>query len=218
MPLTRVRIGRLFNTDPMFTTQFIRLMAAADDFNTAISSFERLPKPASRTTELRFNGQRLYYLRLACGHLDEANQIIKQLQNDFSELLVQGPPNLAEAYMKIAATISPLEEMLTRLRNNALFHHEDAELTEALQEWGPDGEGVIVTGEGLDDTRYSVADEAVSQAIRRIFGFPGDIEENRRAFEDLTDQLTSLRTDLLDYVHWLLDAVGELFPETVEAL
>lgn len=218
MPLTRIRVGRLLDTDPRFTTQLIRLMVAADDFNTAISSLERLPKPASRTTELRTSGQRLYYFRLACGHLDEAIQILKQLQNEFSQILVQGPPNLAEAYSRFAEITSPLEDMLARMRNNVTFRCNDSELSEVLQEWDPDSHGVILTGEGLDQTRHSVADEAVSHMIRTIFGFAADSEENRSAFEDLTSQLMSANTDLMDYVHWLVDAVGELFPGTVEAL
>lgn len=218
MPLTCIRIGRLFDADPRFTILFIRLMAAVDDFNTVISSMERLPKPASRATELRISGKRLYYFRLACGHLDETIHIVKHMQNEFSQLLVQGPPSLAEAYTRIATTISPLEDMLARMRNNAVLRCDDSELIEVLQEWGTDSEGMIVTGEGLDQTRHSVADEALSRNIRRIFGFPSEIEEHRRAFEDLINQLMSLQTDLMVYVHWLLDAVAEIFPGTIESL
>jgi len=218
MPRYRIRIGKLFKTDPTLTIHLIRLMAAENDFFTTLVSMERLPESKNRAERLQISGQRLYFFRVTCGHLHEAIQVLKQLHTDCPQVLVQAPPELGEAYNKIATTIFPLEKKLSRLRAHATFHYDRSELVDVLKYWGEDADGETEIGEGPSQVRHAIADEAFSTVISRSFGFPEGTEERKKAFMDLIDQLVTVQIEFVGYVRMLMGTVRAVYPETIEAL
>lgn len=210
----RIRIGRLYKVAPQFADYLIRLMAAANDFITILTSMDSLPEPKTDTERLQTMGQRVYFFRLACGHLHEAIQVLKELPRKCPEIVRQAPPEFGENFNEIATSIFPLEGSLDRLRNNAIFHYGN-EMFKVLREWGEDAEGEVVSGMKPAEERYGVADDAFSRALSRIFGFPDDREESNRAFERLIPKIATAQVALIGCVRALLATARRICPEAV---
>ena len=160
MRYLKVQIGKLFRVEPKFTVHLIRLMAAANDFNTVASSLEHLPDPKDHAENIRIEGQRVYFIRLMCGHLHETIQVFKELEKDSTHILQAAPPNLEldRLYDTITTTVFPLEGQLARLRHHAIFHYDYSELIGVIEEWGEGAEEEILIGDNLGQTRHAVAD------------------------------------------------------------
>ncbi len=221
MPYLKVQIGKLFRVEPQFTVHLIRLMAAANDFNTVASSMDRLPEPEDHAENIRIEGQRVYFFRLMCGHLHEAIQVFKELGEDSTHILQAAPPNLEldRLYDTITTTVFPLEGQLARLRHHAIFHYDYSELIGVIEEWEEDAEEEILIGDNLAQTRHAVADEAFATAIKRIFDLPSlKTEEGKRATRQLSLQFIPLQIDLMEYVVGLLHTVRTIYPEMIQVV
>ncbi len=218
MPYLRIQIGKLYKVEPTFTIHIIRLMAAANDFNTVASAMLGLPQPKDHATELQIKGERAYFFRLASGHLHEAIQVVKELGKDCAHIFQAAPSEfgLEKTYSRIATTVYPLENDLARLRHHAVFHYDASEVIGVLDEWGPDAEGEIVVDKTHSKTRHSVADEVLAHEIWRIFKIPPDDEGSKKALGDLFDQLVPLQTDVMECVLGLLHTVRKLYPELIQ--
>jgi hypothetical protein len=221
MPYLKIQIRKLFKVEPEFTVHLIRLMAAANDFNTVASSTDRLPDPKEHAENIRIEGQRVYFFRLMCGHLHEAIQVLRDLERDSTHILQAAPSELEldSLYDTITTTVFPLEGQLARLRHHAIFHYDYSELIGAIEEWEEDAEEEILIGDNFAQTRHALADEAFSTAIKRIFGLPSlKTEEAKRAASQLFPQFIPLQIDLMKYVVGLLHTVRTIYPEMIQVV
>jgi hypothetical protein len=210
----RVRIGKLFKAEPSFTLHLVRLMAAENDFITAVTSADRL----SGSEDLQSSGQRVYFFRLSCAHLHEAIKVLKHLGSEFPQILSRAPADMAKVYNRIATTVFPLEDMLARLRHNVVFHYIDSELRGVLREWGEEAQGETVIGPEPSHNRQGIADEASTRALYRAFQFPTEPEEANRAFENLMREVADVQVLVIAYVRILLHTVMKIYPGIIEPM
>ena len=216
MRRVHIKVGELFGADPKFTVHLIRLMAAANDLNTIASCYIQLPEPDGEAARSRIAGQRVYFFRLAHGHLFEAVNVLKEIGKDCPEILNEVRPKLHAKFAQIATTFEPFSKAFSRLRSHGTFHYDFSEVDDLVRKWGADAEGEVVLGQSRRDIRYTVADEAMTSIMSRAFNLPPlNTEQGSKAAKEFLDKILPLQIDLMDFVFGLLVAGRMVYPKLI---
>lgn len=171
----------------------IRLMMACNDISVAnqcLSQFMTEQTPIRRHVQ---KGALMYFVRLQCGHLNEAMKIIEEIRED---------PNLNDRVKHCSQTAQDLFSKLTnclqggtdcadfqkyvgQIRQNTAFHYTEKLVNRALSDRSDRPEArisKITGGDHINLCRFELADDIMDSIVcRQIWRIPRDADLRQEA-------------------------------------
>lgn len=156
----------------------IRLMMACNDIllaNHCLSLF----KNQSGIREHVHRGARMYFVRLQCGHLNEALKIVQEIKADsiLMNLLDQCSQGTKDSFNTLVKCLrggsdhKSFEEYVGRIRHSTVFHYDNKKLVErALSDRAGRKEASlskITFGDHISLSRFDLADDIVDSIVCR---------------------------------------------------
>jgi hypothetical protein len=155
----------------------------------------------------------MYFVRLQCGHLKEAIDLIQEICNDeeLSSRVERCSANAQDCFRQLEAC---LQDGLThdryireikKIRNKIGFHYDKKMVKLALPDRASRAEGRpsrINTGDDIKFWRYNLADDIADTILcRQIWGIPEDVQgaDLREAADLKSDFPSDLCKSFLDF-------------------
>lgn len=162
----------------------LRLMMAFNDIslaNHSLSEYKRERPPVQRHVQM---GARMYFVRLQCGHLNEAMKVIHEIR-DASALRAEVSRCSAEAQAAFGRLTSCLDggagaadfrRYVGAIRNKTAFHYDSDMTLAALKDRAGRDEAAtssITEGDDLSRWRFEAADHIMdSIVVRQLWKIP----------------------------------------------
>ena len=211
MPQTQtiyVNFRRLNNSS--HASVVLRLMMAFNDIalaNQSLAGYKREQPPIRRHVQW---GAKMYFVRLQCGHLNEAIRIVGEIKDD-AQLLSKANRCSEDAQLAFRELISCLEspggnqfrKYVGRVRNKSAFHYDPDMALAALRDRARREEAVrssITRGDELALWRFVAADHIFDSIIcRQLWEIPR-AADLRQETDRISDYCSNLCAAFLTFV------------------
>jgi hypothetical protein len=178
-----------------------RLMMAANDISLANWSIERFKGDLPRMELHMRAGAIQYFVRLMCGHLNEAIRLIDAIQKerDLLNLIERCSPEIRRAYQGLCDCLPKGKDhdyfgaSVARMRNTIAFHYDPEQVRKALVHVANEPSqplAKITLGTDFYLFRFNLADVLMdSIVVRQIMRIPvgGDIRAEAKRFESFVN-------------------------------
>ena len=155
----------------------LRLMMAFNDIALANQSLAEWKREQPGIRKHLQMGARMYFVRLQCGHLNEAIEIIREVKNN-GRLMVEVAKcseQAQEAFQKLVACLDgpqgrKFRRYIGQIRNKTAFHYDPDMTLAALQDRASREEGrrsSMTRGDELALWRFEAADHIVDSIVSR---------------------------------------------------
>jgi hypothetical protein len=173
----------------------VQLMMACNDIslaNQCLSNFRDEVPPIRRHIQ---RGALIYFIRLQCGHLNEAMKLIKEIQEDkhLLEKVKRCRSSAQDSFLKLCNCLKggpdykKFEQYVGRIRHNTVFHYDKTVVQKALSDRANRAEARqtrITFGDHISLCRFDLADEIVDSVIcRQIWKIPKNVDLRKYADE-----------------------------------
>jgi hypothetical protein len=156
----------------------VRIMRAANDLAIANAGYRRYDKPGPGLQEHVRPGARRYYVRLQCGHLNEALPLVQEAgKNSTVQVLIAACSSSAQtAFLHLTECVSggirhaDFKKYVSSIRNRVAFHYDPGAIRAAIADLAgrPDAPVPKVTvGTNIDLWRFNVADDIEGSVVAR---------------------------------------------------
>lgn len=187
----------------------IRLMMACNDIalaNHCQSMFREERSPISSHVQ---KGALMYFVRLQCGHLNEAMKIIEEIKNDQSlfGIIEKCSQNAKDEFTKLMNCLKggpdykQFQNFVGQIRQNTVFHYSDKMVDKALTDRSSRPEAhisKITYGDHISLHRFDLADDIVDSIVcRHIWKIPRSANLRQEA-DRISDFGSDLCKSLLD--------------------
>lgn len=213
-------------TDPL-SVLLLRLMMATNDvrhLQKLLIVTREMVDEANETERIILNGELAHLFRLLCGHLYEAGQAFRALEEKCPgrlDIAVAGDEPAKKALEYVRQAYDPNEKVgvkysfLYPVRQFVGFHYKDEKLRETLEKHVKGGsvEGSLILTEHAGLGRYTVADHLATLLIADELS--GDFEEFRQKFTDRIGEVINLAGDLGEAVDHLLAHLFDRHPSAI---
>ena len=178
-----INLESLHSSDTKSQT-VIRLMMACNDIsiaNNCQSMFKEHQSPISSHVQ---KGALMYFVRLQCGHLNEALKVIEEIKNDhyLSNIIDRCSQDGKDAFAKLIACLKggsdhrQFQKYVGQIRHNTIFHYSDKLVDNALTDRASRSEAhlsKITYGDHISLSRFELADDIVDSIVcRHIWKIP----------------------------------------------
>jgi hypothetical protein len=190
--------------------KIIRLMMACNDIalaNHCQSIFSGKRSPISSHVQ---KGALMYFVRLQCGHLNEAMKIIEEIKNDQSlfGIIQKCSQNAKDAFTKLTNCLKGrpdykrFQNFVGQIRQNSAFHYNYKMVDKALNDTSSRPEAhtsKITFGDHISLSRFDLADDIVDSIVcRYIWKIPRSANLRQEA-DRISDFGSDLCKSLLDF-------------------
>lgn len=217
-----VDLRRLKSCDNAGT--IIRLMMACNDLivaNLCLSQYktEFLPEQASIRKHVQ-RGAAMYFVRLQCGHLNEAMKIIKEIRDTpyLNDRIERCSQTAKDSFSKLTNCLkgesghSDFQRYVGLIRHKTVFHYDNDKIKEALSDRAGRPEATmskITAGDHMSLCRFELADDISDTTIcRQLWKIPRDADLRQEA-----DRCSDFGSDLC---RSLVDFAGEFIIRFVQ--
>jgi len=171
----------------------IRLMMASNDIslaNQCLSKFKEEQPPIRKHVQ---RGACMYFIRLQCGHLNEAMKIIQEIRDDQNlydrvercSRMAQDSFNKLANCLKGNSDNDRFEQYVGQIRQNTVFHYSKKLVDRALSDRSARQEArqsKITRGDHISLWRFELADDIVdSMVCRQIWKIPRNADLRQKA-------------------------------------
>lgn len=199
-----VRSDRLLH-DREIASALLRLMMAVNDGALANNALVEWDQTTDRRKKGRFNGGRMYFVRVQLGHVFEALNVIDEIKaSSVLRDLIEGADSGSQASFKKLEEFrsTPEYKVLVRLRNNLSFHYNGKLAVRGLErvvEARPDDLSAITFGDEVLDWHFQLADKVVNSIFARdVMGLGQDADVVKESNE-IMRRLFDLHEALADF-------------------
>lgn len=205
-----IDLQRLYDSGPD-AVLIVQLMRAADDIvlaNWGLSHFKSKLPNLQKHVQL---GACRYFVRLQCGHLAEALELIEKFNQTpgLVDMLTRCQNDVQDAYRRLIEVLpgrsqwKKYEKWILPIRNRLAFHYDPSLIERALKRRASNpatSKSTITRGSEMNLWRFNVADEVEDSIVcRELWKIPPNedsvIEANKRA-----DFGSDLCRDFIDFV------------------
>jgi hypothetical protein len=209
------KLREVFPVSSPVSVPLLRLMAATND----VRQLQKLvlayatENPANDVESLVREGEYVYVIRMFCGHLYEAGNALRHLDNQckkqVGELIKDDPEGvkLIKNLREIYKSDSGLWKALDRMRNQVSFHYLETAFAESLKEHPDDAKIALVEFSGMG--RYSATDTVLKTIAIRALG--GSMED----FQHKVGEAIDLAGLLAQTVDCLVSALFEKYETAI---
>lgn len=172
----------------------IRLMMAFNDISVAnqcLSIFKKEQPPMRKHVQ---RGAAMYFIRLQCGHLNEAMKIVREIRDDqklcdtvkrCSQIAQESFDKLTNS-LKGSSNNAEFEQYVGQIRHNTVFHYTKNKLVnKALSDRSSRSESCrskITRGDDISLWRFELADDIVDSVVcRQIWKIPRNADLRKEA-------------------------------------
>jgi hypothetical protein len=195
----------------------IRLMMACNDLivaNLCLSQYktEFLSRQASIRKHVQM-GAAMYFVRLQCGHLNEAMKIIKEVKETpyLHDRIERCSQTAKDSFSKLndclqgGAGHSDFQKYVGQIRHKTVFHYDNDKVKEALSDRASRSEAAmskITAGDHMSLCRFELADDILDSIVcRHLWKIPRGADLRQEA-----DRCADFGSDLC---RSLVDFAGE---------
>lgn len=204
-----INLERLRNSSTKCHT-IIRLMMACNDIalaNHCQSIFRKGQSPISGYIQ---KGALMYFVRLQCGHLNEAMKVIEEIKEDQNLCnIIEGcSQNARDSFAKLTACLrsgpdyKQFQKYVGQIRQNTVFHYSDKMVDKALTDRSSRIEtriSKITYGDHISLSRFDLADDIVDSIVcRHIWKIPRSANLRQEA-DRISDFASDLCKSLLNF-------------------
>ncbi len=187
----------------------VRLMMAANDIALANKSLADFKKEQPRIRRHVQRGAAMYFVRLQCGHLNEAMKIVREVKDNPYLMGVLGrcSHDAQDAFGKLEACLDGAERAefqryIARIRHQTAFHYDGDAVLIALRDRASRPEAArsrITWGDDLSLWRFELADDIADSIIcRQIWAIPREATLREEA-DRISDYGSDLCKAFLDF-------------------
>lgn len=188
----------------------IRLMMACNYIalaNECLSKFKEDQSPIRRHVQ---KGALMYFVRLQCGHIKEAMDIIEEVNKDsiLSRRVERLTPLAQDCFQKLVNCLKggpnhkDYKNYIMLVRHKTVFHYDEKLVEKALNDRASRPESAIskiTRGDHISLWRFEVSDDIVDSIIcRYIWKIPRSADLRREA-DRIADFGSNLCVSLLDF-------------------
>jgi hypothetical protein len=187
----------------------IRLMRAADDIalaNWGLKHFSQDQPPIARHVQ---RGARRYFVRLQCGHLTEALDLIREIQNCpmLVQLLDRSDEDIKSAFADLSACLSggakhrDFKNWIAPIKNRTIFHYDKSLISRALKSRAArvaSPKSTITRGTEIGLWRSELADDIEDTVVCRLLWRIPVGDDTQDEADRIADFASSLCRDFMD--------------------
>jgi hypothetical protein len=188
----------------------LRLMMAANDIQVANWGLREFRAGQSRLARLAQAGACRYFVRLQCGHLEEALGVIEEVRADdkLRSLVANCSSDSQEAFNRLTSCLPSgrdhdrFRRHITQVRNNVAFHYSPKLTEKALLHRASrlDAQcSKVTSGSDIDSWRFGVADDLMDTLVcRQLWKIP-ETADVRSEADRIADFGEGLCKDVLGF-------------------
>lgn len=198
----------------------IRLMMACNDIALANQCLKKFKEDQTQIKKHVQRGALMYFVRLQCGHLNEALKIIQEIKDDktLCNRMERCSQNAKESFKQVANCLKggtehkKFEEYVGKIRHKTVFHYDKKLVDRALTDRASREDAnrsKITVGDDISLFRFELSDDIVNSIVcRQICKIP------RSA--DLRPEIDNIMVWASDKGKYLLDFGGEFIYRYIE--
>jgi hypothetical protein len=199
-----VRSDRLLE-DREIASVFLRLMMAVNDGGLANNALVEWDQTTERKKKCRYNGGRMYFVRVQLGHVFEALGVVDEIKasNVLRDLIEKADSATQVSFKKLEEFRStPEYKVLVRLRNNLSFHYNGKLAIRGLERVvaaRPEDLSAMSFGDDILDWHFQLADKVMNSIFARdVMGLGQDADVVKESNE-IMHRLFDLHEALADF-------------------
>ena len=188
----------------------IRLMMAANDLALADWGFKQFKQEQPRLQRHAQLGACRYFIRLLCGHLNEAIKLVQEVRDtpSLSCLIERCTQPTREAFGRLTACLRgesqyrEFQKYIGQIRHNVAFHYQSTPVARALADRSSRQEArraTITRGTDLSLWRFNLADDILDSIVcRQLWRIPKTADLRAEA-DRISDFCSSFCQDFFNF-------------------